>query len=858
MDFSMKISKIAALLLVLLFAGDPLPAGIYNLKVITDASPDYTDLNSMIHSITSPFPTPAEKCWALFYWNHIARRQTSPMIVHGVECTDPIRQFNDYGYAMCSTVAGINCSLWDAMGYPVKFWDISNHTVSEVFYNDRWHMYDNSMSAIYTLCDGATIAGVEDIGKKGACVLSDGRVEPGHIAQYHCLNANSPKGFLTGADCARDLEQEYRCFNPNGLKFRYYYNNWDRGHCYILNLRSNEAYTRYYRTLGDGPEYYIPNHGKDPEKVNTRYRIRGNGVWTYEPALSESVLPESVYQMTACQALAPYGIVPSRPDRPGEIVFKIQGANVITSMFVRAATVRMTEADRIEMAVSATNGLTWKKIWTHETLGESAATIELVDEVNGAYEVLFRVRLMGSRKPDDACLKKIDFKTITMLNSKTQPKLLLGKNTVYVGAGDQTDSIVLWPDLQADKYKSYVVEQRNITSESKHPGYQGVMHATKPNEDAYVVFRIDAPRNISRICYSGRFYNRALKSRIELWHSFDQGKNWIPSYSLTRTEPPWDVIHSVTVDSIPVPVKSVWFKYLLSSPQAGKDACSIYAVRMEANHQPHPSSFQPMEVTFHWQEVQEDYSLVRRGHTQLLSEIPFRYTIHVGGCDHPVMDSLRVNIQDIQSKAKYGYSDDRDVGGRKFVPRWITYGRNMALGKPYTVSVPSKTPWGAGDPDGNKLTDGIMGPPYAGGVGPRYALCWDKGDDPVIDVDLKESKACGAFRIHLSAGWPWWDALKGQVKDKVEVLLSQNGQDFTSQGFFTLNLRWKDIPVNHMMPDDETATGFTYDLVPDRPVEARYVRFQITAMRTLTISEVQVLDGIQHKPFPLRIPLPEE
>ena len=27
----------------------------------------------------------------------------------------------------------------------------------------------------------------------------------------------------------------------------YYYNNWDRGHRYILNLRDNEVYTRYYR-----------------------------------------------------------------------------------------------------------------------------------------------------------------------------------------------------------------------------------------------------------------------------------------------------------------------------------------------------------------------------------------------------------------------------------------------------------------------------------------------------------------------------------------------------------------------------------------------------------------------------------
>jgi hypothetical protein len=41
-----------------------------------------------------------------------------------------------------------------------------------------------------------------------------------------------------------------------------------------------------------------------------------------------------------------------------------------------------------------------------------------------------------------------------------------------------------------------------------------------------------------------------------------------------------------------------------------------------------------------------------------------------------------------------------------------------------------------------------------------------------------------------------------------------------------------------MTPDDETATGFTYDLVLKEPVEARYIRFDLEAERTLTISEV--------------------
>jgi len=856
-DFHTARSLIVAVCLGMASLNSGALASTYNVKVVTDASPDYYDMESLIRSITSGWEKDSEKCWALFYWNHIARRQTSPMIVHGVECTDPIRQFNDYGYTMCSTIAGINCSIWNAMGYPVKFWDISLHTVPEVQYEGRWHMYDNSMSALYTLCDGVTIAGVEDIGASGACSLSGGAAEPGHIAKYHCLNANGIKSFLTGADCPRDLAQEYRCFNPNGLKYRYYYFNWDSGHRYILNLRDNETYARYYRSLGDARSFYIPNKGKDPEAANRRYRIRGNGVWQFRPALTADGLA-SACDLHGCRAAQNGGVVPTEAGEVGYAVFKIQGANVITSMNIEAKFSRKTSADLNRIEVSTTNGLTWNDVWTNDGTGECDADLELMDEVNGAYEVLVRVSLMGTAEPSDSRLDSIAFKTTTMLNSKTQPKLLLGENTVYVGLGEQTDSVVLWPDLQGENYKPYVVDERNIASEPKRLGYQGVLHAAKPNEDAYVVFKIDTPGDATSVTYGGRFYNRAPRSRIELLHSFDGGKTWHASYSLTKTDPPWDVIRYETVADVPAGCRSVLFKYLLSSSAAGKGACSLYSVRMEAKYQPADTSFHPLEVTYNWSEVQPDYSLVERSHTQLVTSVPFTYQIHVGGADHPVVNALTLNLEGAAENVKYGYSDGKETMGPEFVPRWVTYGRNLAEGAKYSVSIPSKNQWGAGDPDGRKLTDGLSGPPYAGGIGPGHALCWDKGNDPVIDLDLGAEQLCGAFRIHLSAGWPWWDALKGQVRDTVEVQTSRDNRDFVSQGFFNLNLRHKDIPINHMMPDDETATGFTYELIPKEPVQARFVRFRIVPQRTMTVSEVQVLDSIRYEPFDLRITLPDE
>ncbi|KPJ55618.1 MAG: hypothetical protein AMS16_03960 [Planctomycetes bacterium DG_58] len=865
-----------AVVVGLVFAGvaGVAAAQVCNVKVVTDASPDYHDMGSLVHSVTSKWPTMKEKCWTMFYWMHIARRQTSPMIVHGLELTDPIRQFNDYGYMMCSTIAGANCGIWHHMGMKVKFWDISAHTVSECFYDGRWHMYDDSMSAIYTLCDGKTIAAVEDIGKKGACAASGGKEEPGHIAKYHCLTATSKNGWLTGADWeGRSLDQEYRCFNPNGLQYRYYLQNWDWGHRYILNLRDGEAYTRYYdrrdRNSPDAvaqddrgthkadPAYFVPNGGRDPERG---LRIRGNGEWTWTPELTAANYRKTIVSEKNVTSLADGGLRPTPPAEPAEVVFKVQGANVITSQLIKLGLLRKTEGDEVALSMSTNNGLKWTEVWRAEKTGDLDETIKLINEVNGAYEVLVKVSMKPAADPQNVALKSLDVRTITQINAKTQPKLLLGKNTVYVGAGEQTDSIVFWPELQGGKYKGCIVGEKNMVTLDEHKGWNAVMHAVKPNEEAYIVYRIDAPKDITRLTYGGRFYNRARKATIKLRHSFDGGKTWENPYPLTDTKPPWDVIHYETVEGVPAGVKSVLLKYSLNASAVGRMSCGFYALRMEVNHKPVDPGYKPLEVTFTWAEPQEDYSLVERSHTQLVTRFPFKYAINVGGEDHPVVRSLRINARGAAGDLKYGYSDDVDAGGKKWIYRWETVGqKNFLEGKSYTCTAKATGAWNANEnAEGNKMTNGVVGPNYCGGGCPASGVGFTGQDPPVITVDIGKVETIGAFRIHITAGWPWWDALKGQVKDEVEVLTSLDGKDYTSHGMFEMNFRYKDVPINHMLPDNETARGWNYTLIPQKPVKARYVRYKVTPKRSMMVSEVQALDFIKYKPFDMRIALPDE
>src|SRR5688500_1116375 len=411
--------------------------------------------------------------------------------------------------------------------------------------------------------------------------------------------------------------------------------------------------------------------------------------------------------------------------------------------------------------------------------GASKLDIKSIEAVNGAYEVLVRA-------PD---AKNIRFETITQVNSKTLPKLNVGKNTIYVGAGEQTGSIVLLPELQNDKYKPMAVESVNVKTKEEHEGWNAVMNPEDKESEGYVVFKIDAPDDVTKLTQGARMYVRNKGAEIRFEHSFDGGSTWIESFSFTDTEQPWDDIHNQVVTDIPPGTKSVLCKYVMKS-------AGLYSVRMEANHKVPATSATPLEVTFDWSERQADYSLVERSHTQAVEKLPFTYALNVGGHDHPVVRSLTINPKGARGGVKYGYSDGRDAGGEKWVGRWVTYGKNLAQGKPYTLSVPpDENKWEAGDPDLKKLTDGRVGSSYSGGTSYREGPLWTQGKNPEITVDLGQPQKAAAYRIHIH-GYEWKDAIKGQVPDEVEVLTSNDGKEFKSAGKFDFKLRWKDIPVN--------------------------------------------------------------
>src|SRR5205823_3645240 len=139
-----------------------------------------------------------------------------------------------------------------------------------------------------------------------------------------------------------------------------------------------------------------------------------NGVWIFKPNLTMPL--EHVHEMSNLAVVQPIGLTSAKAGQAGEVVFKIDSANVITSLKLQARFLRKSQEDVNTLAISTVNGVSWKEVWHNTQTGETPLDLKLVEEVNGAYEVLIKVTLRGQAAGGDAQLTQIEFETTTALN----------------------------------------------------------------------------------------------------------------------------------------------------------------------------------------------------------------------------------------------------------------------------------------------------------------------------------------------------------------------------------------------------------------------------------------------------------
>jgi hypothetical protein len=275
---------------------------------------------------------------------------------------------------------------------------------------------------------------------------------------------------------------------------------------------------------------------------------------------------------------------------------------------------------------------------------------------------------------------------------------------------------------------------------------------------------------------------------------------------------------------------------------------------MNATYRPKNAKFQPLEVTYNWSELHGD-QWVERSHTQLITQPKLRYYLSVGGEDIPRTNWVRTNLKGAAPDVKYGYADGVDLKAEPLVRARHLWGTDLTAGKSYTFSVPSGSSWDGGDPDMTKLTDGVVASTYGGGTTYRWGPIWDPGKNPAITLDLGQVQAVAAARIHVT-GYPY-DFYNGPFST-IEVLTSEDGRSYQSQGSFQTKMRAVDLDGDFLNQERGGFESLVFPLIFKASARARYVQYQITNPEmNFDTSEIMAYDSVSVEEWrePLAMPL---
>lgn len=367
----------------------------------------------------------------------------------GAGVYDSIKFINCYQFAICYASSCAISGLMEEAGYTARGRGVSGHTVHECFYDGDWHYLDHDMAGICFEADHTTIASVDEINRNRDLINWDYR-STYNIPQFP-WDGGPGSGTMKGA-FTKSPQSLYK-YNDHGIAV----------HPSTLVLRHGERFARYFNydrapwgnnfhwtglkaNAGhdaNGPNRNLtyvndpPADGKNngvPSKpyVDDGLARYGNGLFEYEPDLSESVFLDEAYEKSDVEcggspklkASGAEGKVVLRHWTPyvicGDPETHDPWAKVGDAVIVSGAAV----GDGVKVAVSVNNGLNWEE---RAVSGEFSEDFSML--CRARYQYLLRFTM-----PKDAGLDKLHVRTVTMCAPSMMPHLHDGGNTVKYSA----------------------------------------------------------------------------------------------------------------------------------------------------------------------------------------------------------------------------------------------------------------------------------------------------------------------------------------------------------------------------------------------------------------------------------------
>ncbi|MEA2062198.1 MAG: transglutaminase domain-containing protein [Gemmatimonadota bacterium] len=266
---------------------------LVNPRITVNGKYDWFDVESMAREVTRGCATDEERAFAIF---NFIRTKTHHMTPPGDrECLNPVVFLNVYGYANCGYHSAASVALARALGMEARVWEVWMHTVSDVWYNNAWHMLDSDIGLYYLMDDNRTVASIPQLWADQK--ISEGKAEKANQTKFSGRNK-------AVRDVYTDIEGNNAYLAQDGVRQRGYRYFHDDDHCYVqsyydyftyephtmaMTLRPNEKLIRNWK---GGERFYDfrrhnENYEQDPKPWRKPIRY-GDGRIVWKPDLTSA------------------------------------------------------------------------------------------------------------------------------------------------------------------------------------------------------------------------------------------------------------------------------------------------------------------------------------------------------------------------------------------------------------------------------------------------------------------------------------------------------------------------------------------------------------------------------------------
>jgi hypothetical protein len=565
--------------------------------------------------------SPQEKALAIFETKVMFSHQDPPPLEYLQEAAcvhDPIKSFNVYGYGMCCCASSNVEALARQVGLQSRGWAINAHSVSEVGWDDAWHLLDSSLINYFPKADGQ-LASVEEIeaavsewydknpGFKG---------DSGKLDQFQRENGWSGwrrgPALITRSPFYSDggwwpakthgwsstmLEYDGR----GGTPFIYEYG-YSQGYEVNIQLRPGERLTRnwYHNGLhvngvgkdgaapgclkgnvGEGFLAYSREHGD-----LTQSRI-GSGTLEYEPPLADDSMRRTALRFENLIAVGQsLGVKDANAD--GVLEFQMPSSYVYLTGKLELNT-RVEDEEAIVVQFSDNNGLDWKNV---DRITESGNfSIDLQRFAFRRYDYRLRLALLGG----DSWIDRLKITHDIQCSQRALPALDTGDNTIAFSAGPHESTVTIQGSSTGNG------AGRQIQPFDFRPQYDGVrpeyLRDERYGKPGSVTFPISTPGDMTRLRFGMHYRCRDARDQWEMQVSFDEGQTFRTVETVTG--PTQGSCHYLTVGDVPPKTTNARVRFV----GAQRNTTAIFSLRIDADYRLPSGGFHPVKITYRWQEA---------------------------------------------------------------------------------------------------------------------------------------------------------------------------------------------------------------------------------------------------------------